>query len=93
MSERQRLSATVESGLLDAARRAVEEGRSASVSAWVNDAMRRQAGHDQRMQALDDFLHDYEAEHGTISDGEMALAAHRVRGRAIAVRDPETSTT
>ena len=44
----------------------------------------------RRLQALDDFLGAYEAEHGEITDDEMRDAARRARERAIVVRgDPE----
>ena len=67
MTQRERLSATVEAELLAAGRAAVAEGRAESLSAWVNNALRRQAEHDRRMQALDEFLAAYEAEHGEIT--------------------------
>jgi hypothetical protein len=53
MRGNQRLSASVDAGLLDAAQVAVDEGRGYSISAWVNDALRLKAEHDRRMQALD----------------------------------------
>ena len=61
MTQRERLSATVEAELLAAGRAAVAEGRAESVSAWVNDALRLKADHDRRLRALDDFLAAYEA--------------------------------
>ena len=83
---RERLSATVESELLAAGREAVSEGRAGSLSAWVNDALRRQSEHDRRMRALDAFLAAYEAEHGEISDDEMDAASRHARGRAVVIR-------
>ena len=80
------MSASVDADLLEAAQRAVEEGRAASISAWVNDALRIKAEHDRRMQALDAFLAEYEAEHGTITEAEMDEAARRARSRATVVR-------
>lgn len=88
MTGRERLSATVEAELLAAGRAAVAEGRADSLSAWVNDALRRQAAHDRRMQALDDFLAAYEAEQGEISEEEMREAQRRARARAVVVRTP-----
>jgi len=90
MTSRARLSATVEAELLAAGRAAVAEGRAESLSAWVNNALRRQADHDRRMQALDDFLAAYEAEHGEITDDEIREAERRSRGRAVVVRTPPT---
>ncbi len=86
MTNRQRLSATVAAELLAAGRAAVTQGRAESLSAWVNDALQRQADHDQRMQALDDFLQAYEAEQGEITEDEMRAATRRTRARAVVVR-------
>lgn len=86
MKNRARLSASVDDDLLDAGRHAVEAGRAASLSAWVNTALRRQADHDRRMAALDAFIAEYEAEHGEISDEEIEGATRRARARAIVVR-------
>lgn len=80
------MSATVEAELLVAGRSAVAEGRAESLSAWVNDALRRQADHERRMRALDVFLGDYEAEHGEITADEMRDATRRTRARAVVVR-------
>lgn len=88
MTYRERLSATVEAELLAAGRAAVAEGRAKSLSAWVNDALRRQADHDRRMQALDEFLAAYEAEHGEITEDEIRQAERRARSRAVVVRTP-----
>jgi hypothetical protein len=86
MKGKQRLSASVDSELVEAGHTAVAEGRAETLSAWVNDALRLQADHDRRMRALDEFLMAYEAEHGEISDEEMTEAARRVRARATIVR-------
>ena len=88
MASRERLSATVDRELLAAGRAAVAEGRAESLSAWINEALRRQADHDRRMQAFDAFLAEYEAEHGTITDEEIEAAARRARARATVVRGP-----
>jgi Arc/MetJ-type ribon-helix-helix transcriptional regulator len=91
MTIKQRLSASVDADLLDVAQHAVAEGRAESMSAWVNDALRLKAEHDKRLAALDEFLQAYEAEHGEITDQEMADAARRARSRAVVVRG-ETGT-
>jgi hypothetical protein len=44
-----------------------------------------EAGRDRRLQALDDFLAAYEAEHGEITE-ETRDAARRARSRAVVVR-------
>jgi hypothetical protein len=78
----------VESALLAAGRDAVAEGRAPSLSAWVNDALQRQADHDRRLAELDHSLEAYEAEHGQISEDEMRAASRRARARAVVVRTP-----
>src|SRR5437763_12257279 len=88
MTVRERLSATIEADLLEAGRVAVAEGRAESLSAWVNGALRRQADHDRRMKALDEFLDGYQAEHGDITEQEMEAATRRARVRAVVVRTP-----
>jgi Arc/MetJ-type ribon-helix-helix transcriptional regulator len=86
MSSKQRLSASVDADLIAAAQQAVTSGRAESISAWVNDALKLKADHDRRLQALDDFLAAYEAEHGEITEDEMRGAARRARERAVVVR-------
>jgi hypothetical protein len=86
MSSKQRLSASVDAELVAVAQEAVAQGQAESMSAWVNDALRLKAGHDRRLQALDEFLGAFEAEHGEITDEEMREAARRARGRAVVVR-------
>lgn len=88
MTNRERLSATVEGTLLAAGRAAVAEGRAESLSAWVNEALRRQADHDRRMRSLDEFLEAYEAEHGEITPEEIQAATRRSRSRAVVIRTP-----
>lgn len=87
-----RLSASVDADLFLAAERAVSEGLAENVSAWVNSAMRRQVEHDRRMRALDEFLTDYEAKHGEITEAEIDAATRRARAGATVVRArPERS--
>lgn len=86
MYAKQRLSASVDAEFLRAAQLAVDEGRAASVSAWVNDALRLKSEHDRRMRSLDAFLAAYEAEHGVITDAEINQATRRARTRATVVR-------
>jgi Arc/MetJ-type ribon-helix-helix transcriptional regulator len=86
MSTKHRLSASVDADLMAVAQQAVSDGRVENISAWVNDALRLKADHDRRLQALDEFLAAYEAEHGLITEDEMRDAARRARERAIVVR-------
>jgi hypothetical protein len=86
MTNRLRLSATVRPDLLKAGRRAVADGRAPNLSAWVNDALARQAEHDRRLKALDEFFREYEAEHGKITEEEIRNARRYYRARTITVR-------
>jgi hypothetical protein len=86
MTTKRRLSASVDAELVAVAQEAVTDGHAESISAWVNDALRLKADHDRRLQALDEFLATYEAEHGEITDEEMRDATRRARERAIVVR-------
>jgi Arc/MetJ-type ribon-helix-helix transcriptional regulator len=86
MSSKQRLSVSVDADLVAVAQEAVVAGKAEGLSAWVNDALRLKVAHDQRLQALDEFLAAYEAEHGEISDEEIRQAARSARARAVVVR-------
>ena len=86
MSAKDRLSVSVDAELIEAARAAVGAGRAGSVSAWVSEAMRRQVDHESRLVGLADFVADYEAEHGVITEEEMRDAERRARSIAIVVR-------
>jgi Arc/MetJ-type ribon-helix-helix transcriptional regulator len=86
VSSKRRLSVSVDAELVAVAQEAVAQGQAESMSAWVNDALRLKARHDQRLRALDEFLAGYEAEHGEITEEEMREAARRARGRAVVVR-------
>jgi hypothetical protein len=92
MTSKQRLSASVDVELLEAAQAAVAEGRATSISAWVNDALTLKAEHDRRMHAFDSFLHTYEAEHGVITEAEIDQAVRRARSRATVVRPAPDNT-
>lgn len=76
----------MDADLLAAARAAEAEGRTPSLSAWVNDALRRQVEHDRRMRALDDFLASVEAAGGEITGEEIDDASRWARERAVVVR-------
>jgi Arc/MetJ-type ribon-helix-helix transcriptional regulator len=90
MSTKQRLSASVDAELVTVAQEAVASGQAENVSAWVNDALRLKADHDQRLRMVDEFLAAYEAEHGEITDEEIREAARGARGRAVVVRGKGT---
>ena len=86
MSYKQRLSASVDSDLITAAEDAVKRGLSASVSAWVNEALRLKLAQERRLEALSAFVTAYENEHGEITPEEMHQATRRARASAVTVR-------
>jgi hypothetical protein len=86
---KQRLSATVDSDLLEAAAAAAARGEVGTLSAWVNDALRLKVEHDRRLRALADVIEEHEARHGEISREEIAAAARWARSRAL----PDTPRT
>ena len=90
MQEKVRLTASVDPEQLAAAKEAVAAGRADSVSAWVNEAMRRQAELESKLAAMARFIAAYEAEHGVITEEEMREARRGLGARAIVVRGPDS---
>lgn len=80
------MSATVDADVLAAGRAAVAAGEAESLSAWVNEALRRQADHDRRLRAMDRAIAAYEAELGEITEEDMQAARRKTRARAVVVR-------
>src|SRR5262245_44329448 len=83
---KQKLSASVDGELLKAAEAAVARGRSKSVSAWVNDALRLKLAQERRLENLAAFVDAYEADNGTITREEMNQAVQRARSRSVVIR-------
>jgi hypothetical protein len=86
MIKKQRLSASVDCTLIEAAESAVSLGLADNVSAWVNEAMGLKAERDKKLKALQSFLANYEKKHGDITGAEIAAATRRARTRAVVVR-------
>lgn len=80
------MTVTVDPELVEAGNRAVVDGRADSLSAWVNAALRDRALQDQRLRSLAEAIAGYEADHGVITDDEMAAQARRDREGAVVVR-------
>ena len=83
---KKRVTVTVDEDLLDAAAVAVAAGRAESLSAWVGEAMAQRHVSDQRLGELAALIDEYEAEHGVISDDELAAQAQADRDAAAMVR-------
>lgn len=67
---KRRLSASIDEQLLEAAEAAVRDGRAPSVSALVEDAIRRQLEHTRRLQAGEAFIEAFEDRYGAFEPGE-----------------------
>lgn len=86
MTEKRRLSVSVDADLVEVGQATVSSGAAASLSGWVNDALRRQVEHERRLRGIDEFIQAFEVAHGDITDAEMDEVARDMRGRAIVVR-------
>ncbi len=92
MTTRQRLSASVDAELIEAAEAAVSSGRAPTVSAWVNDALRLKVEHDRRLFALGELIRAHESEHGEITAEQMRAPLRGASPPPVAVRAPEPKT-
>jgi len=90
MTLKHRLSVSVDEAAVAAGHEAVAAGAAPNLSAWVNEALLRQAAHDRRARAIDEYLEDHEQEFGAITDEELRVASSRLRDRAIRVRHGDT---
>lgn len=81
-----RLTVTVDADLATAAAAAVADGRAASVSAWVNEALATKAEDARKLAAMREAVAAYEAEFGAFTPEEMAAGERRDREAADAVR-------
>ncbi|MGH8878217.1 MAG: hypothetical protein ACRD0P_12880 [Stackebrandtia sp.] len=86
MTEKRRLSVSVDAELVEAGQATVSAGAADSLSGWVNVALRRQVEHDRRLRGIDEFIRAFEAEHGEITEAEMDAVARDMRARATVVR-------
>ena len=83
---KERLTVTVDAHLVQAGNNAVAEGRTDSLSAWVNLALAERAAKDRRLHALAEAVSAYETEFGVITGGELAAQERADRGSARVIR-------
>ncbi len=81
-----RITVSVDQVLAEAGAAAVAAGIADSVSAWVNGAIAERVDKEQRLVALADAIDAHEAEHGVITDDELAEQSRADRDAAAAVR-------
>ncbi len=83
---KQRVTVTVDPGLVDAGNRAVANGTADSLSGWVNAALVEQARRDQLLAQLGAAIAEYEAEFGEITVEEISAQRRADRNDAVVVR-------
>jgi hypothetical protein len=83
---KERLTVTVDPGLVRAGAKAVAEGRVDSLSGWVNLALSERAAKDRRLRALADAVAAYETEFGVIAAEELTAQQRADRAAARVVR-------
>lgn len=81
-----RVTISVEVDLLNHAQSAVQSGVCRSVSEWIGQAMAEQMAKDARRTALDEWVAEFEAEYGPITDEEIAEQRQRDLEAAEAIR-------
>lgn len=86
MRSKERLTVTVDSALIEAANRAVVEGRAGSLSGWVNLALSERAAKERRLRTLAEAVTAYEQEFGEITAAEIAAQERADRMNASTVR-------
>ncbi len=86
MVAKQRLTVTVDPELIDAGQRAVDAGEADSVSAWVSAALAEKVDRDRKLASLAAVIADFEAEHGEITNDEIAAQRRADRSVATVVR-------
>lgn len=92
MSQKTRLTVTVDPDLVDAGNAAVAAGHADSLSAWVNLALAERAAKEQRLHALGEAIAAYEAAHGPITADEVAAQRRADREAARVVRSSGART-
>ena len=83
---KERLTVTIDSHLIEAANKAVSEGRAESLSGWVNVALAERAAKERRLRALAEAIQAFENEFGEISAAEVAAQERADRNRAHVIR-------
>src|SRR5438874_13542082 len=85
-TRKERLTVTIDPGLVRAGAEAVAAGRAESLSAWVNLALAERVAKERRLRALGEAIAAYEAEFGEISEAELTAQQRADRQSARVVR-------
>jgi len=84
--KKERVTVTIDGALIKAAKVAVAAGGADSLSAWVSMALAEKVDKERRLTALGSLVTDYEAEHGVITDAQLAARQRADRRNAIVIR-------
>jgi Arc/MetJ-type ribon-helix-helix transcriptional regulator len=87
-----RVTVTIDSHLIEAANKAVSEGRAESLSGWVNVALAERAAKERRLRALAEAIQTFENEFGEITPAELAAQQRADRRRAHVIRGRKPRT-
>ena len=82
-----RITITVDAALHEEASIAVAAGKADSISAWVGEAIEDRLARDRRLATLASLVADHEAEHGVITDEELAAQDELDRDAAARTRE------
>ncbi len=85
-NRKERLTVTVDGGLVEAGHRAVKAGLASSLSGWVNLALADRAAKERRLAALGEAIAAYEATFGQLTEAEVLAQARADRQAAVVVR-------
>jgi hypothetical protein len=83
---KERLTVTIDSELVEAANKAVSEGRAESLSGWVNLALSERAVKERRLRALAEAVAAFEEEFGELTAAELTAQERADRKNAYVVR-------
>lgn len=84
---KRRITVTIDEDVYETAVRAVESGRSPSVSAWVNDTLADRKAHERRLNAAAEAIAFFKAETGIeFTEEELEAAERQAVEAAAAVR-------
>lgn len=81
-----RVTVTIDAALAADGEAAVAAGRATSMSAWVNQALAAVSEKERQLAAMSELIAEWEAEHGEITDEQLAERERLDREAAAEVR-------
>jgi Arc/MetJ-type ribon-helix-helix transcriptional regulator len=84
MSNKGRLSVSIDAELIEGISRSVAAGRAKNASEWTTRAVRAALEDELRIAAMSDLLAEYQREHGAFTEAERGTGLTRLRARTVA---------